>query len=86
MSLVKNILHLLNGFRKFLLGIIALSILIGANVIYLIIFIQGKLTGDQLIEAGVKSFETIGIIVAAFMTANLLAKTVGAVQLWLKKK
>jgi hypothetical protein len=86
MSLIKDLFHVLFGFRKFIMGIIGLTILIVSNLIVLTLFLKTLLTGDQFISFAIESCKVVGIIVAAFMAINMLAKVVEGTKQWLKTK
>jgi len=79
-------LKFLYGFRKFIMGIIALSILIIANTIYLTIYLKGLLSGENLTSLGVATIEAIGVIIIAYMSTNMLTKIAGETGKWIRQK
>lgn len=92
MALAKNLLMLLTGFRKFIMGIIALSFIGIFNIILLALFIVGwylgnvLITGQQLVELWNGSFTVVGVIIGGFMAANICTKIIGATKEWIMKK
>jgi len=86
MNLINDLFHILVGFRKFIMGVIGLAILIVADLIILILFLKGLISGDKFIDFSIESGKVVGIIVSAFMACNILAKTVGVTKEWLIKK
>jgi hypothetical protein len=72
MSLLKNAITLVTGFRKLLMGLLFM-------LITLILLFLGKVTGSEFIS-------TNRDVVVAFIAANVCAKIVNITKAWLAKQ
>lgn len=72
MQLIKDFIAFLTGFRKFLMGILFMTVT-------LVLLIFGLVTGSEFIS-------TNRDVVVAFMATNICAKMINTTKDWIKKK
>lgn len=73
------------GYRKFLLGVIGLAILVASDLVLLWLLLSSIISGEQFVEFCIEVCKVIGIIVSAFMAANIGKHIVDAVKEKVKK-
>lgn len=89
MSLIKDFIHFLSGFRKLLLAALVLALIVGLSIIVLGIFVvnwylgTAVLTGEQLVDLYKAAFKYSAAVAGSYMAANVAVK---GIKEWLAKK
>jgi len=68
------------GYRKFLLGIVGLTILVVTNIVILGLLLGNVVSSDRFIDFAIESAKVVGIIVGAFMATNVGTHIIHAIK------